>query len=316
MMGWIRRASTTRLVLAAGAVLIIVVAGVVALSRRGDDVKPPPPASIGDLAALVGRRSPQGITADVTLTADAGHAASTTGSVWWKPGSLRIDLGSGDDAVRLVLVGDRVVISGNQRTLAATLPFGATLDPLLGELGQTWALEPPRSVIAGGRPAYEVRVVSRDPGSQVGGIAVAIGAASGLPVRLVITGADGRPAATLQLTDVHVGPVDDSVFASQSAGSEDVPAPERWGAAWAPCWSGGTPTSRSPSASGTAPRRCRSGRAPARRWSPLPAACCGSRAQATRTSSPGSPGPTAWPARPARRCNASPRGRHLSVSSP
>ncbi|HVG68360.1 MAG TPA: hypothetical protein VM785_09190 [Gaiellales bacterium] len=229
MMGWIRRASTTRLVLAAGAALVIVVAGVVALSRRGDDVKPPPPASIGDLAALVGRRSPQGITADVTLTVDVGHAASTSGSIWWKPGRLRIDLGSGDDAVRLVLVGDRVVISGNQRTLAATLPFGATLDPLLGELGQTWALEPPQSVIAGGRPAYEVRVVSRDPGSQVGGIAVAIGAASGLPVRLVISGADGRPAATLQLTDVHVGPVDDSVFASQAPGSGDVPAPRTVG---------------------------------------------------------------------------------------
>ena len=316
MMGWIRRASTTRLVLAAGAVLIIVVAGVVALSRRGDDVKPPPPASIGDLAALVGRRSPQGITADVTLTADAGHAASTTGSVWWKPGSLRIDLGSGDDAVRLVLVGDRVVISGNQRTLAATLPFGATLDPLLGELGQTWALEPPRSVIAGGRPAYEVRVVSRDPGSQVGGIAVAIGAASGLPVRLVITGADGRPAATLQLTDVHVGSVDDSVFASQSAGSEDVPAPRTVGSGlgtvlvWRDAnlplperiWDGAQ----------TVPVGTGTGQAlvtPAGsllRFS----------AQATRTSSPGSPGPTAWPARPARRCNASPRGRHLSVSSP
>ena len=80
MMGWIRRASTTQLVLAAGAVLVIVVAGVVALSRRGDDVKPPPPASIGDLVALVGRGSPQGITADVTLTGDVGQAASTTGS--------------------------------------------------------------------------------------------------------------------------------------------------------------------------------------------------------------------------------------------
>ena len=229
MMGWIRRASTTRLVLAAGAVLVVVIAGVVALSRRGDDVKPPPPASIGDLVALVGRGSPQGITADVTLTGDVGQAASTTGSVWWKPGSLRIDLGSGDAAVRLIVVDNRIVISGDGRTLAATLPFGATLDPLLGELGQTWALEPPQSVIAGGRPAYEVRVVSRDPESQVGGIAVAIGAASGLPVRLVVSGADGRPAATLQLTDVHVGPVDDSVLAAPAAGSEDVPAPRTVG---------------------------------------------------------------------------------------
>ena len=127
------------------------------------------------------------------------------------------------------MVDNRIVISGDGRTLAATLPFGATLDPLLGELGQTWALEPPQSVIAGGRPAYEVRVVSRDPESQVGGIAVAIGAASGLPVRLVVSGADGRPAATLQLTDVHVGPVDDSVLAAPAAGSEDVPAPRTVG---------------------------------------------------------------------------------------
>src|SRR4029079_13249939 len=39
----------------------------------------------------------------------------------------------------------------------------------------------------------------------------------------------GRPAATLQLTDVHVGPVDDLVFASHAAGSEDVPAPRTVG---------------------------------------------------------------------------------------
>jgi hypothetical protein len=219
MMGWIRRASMTRLVLAAGVVLVIAIAGVVALTRRGDDAKPPPPASIGDLAALVSRDSPQGLTADVTVTSDVGHAAS----------SLRLDLGSGDDAVRLVLVDNRVVISGNGRTLAAKLPFGASLEPLLGELGQTWAIEPPQSVVAGGRPAYEVRVASRDPESQLGGIAVAIGATTGLPVRLVISGADGSPAVTVQLTDVHVGPVDDAVFAAPARGAEDVPVPRTVG---------------------------------------------------------------------------------------
>ena len=229
MMGWIRRASMTRLVLAAGVVLVIAIAGVVALTRRGDDAKPPPPASIGDLAALVSRDSPQGLTADVTVTSDVGHAASTSGKLWWKPGSLRLDLGSGDDAVRLVLVDNRVVISGNGRTLAAKLPFGASLEPLLGELGQTWAIEPPQSVVAGGRPAYEVRVASRDPESQLGGIAVAIGATSGLPVRLVISGADGSPAVTVQLTDVHVGPVDDAVFAAPARGAEDVPVPRTVG---------------------------------------------------------------------------------------
>jgi hypothetical protein len=229
MMAWIRRASTTRLVLAAGAVLVVVVAGVVALSRRGDDVKPPPQASIGDLVALAGRQTPEGVTANVSLSADVGGRATTAGRIWWKPGSLRVDLGSAEDAVRVVVVGDRVSFTGNGRRLAVTLPFQATLEPLLGELGQSWALEPPHSVIADGKPAYEARVVARDPGSQIGGVAVAIDAGSGLPVRVTITGADGMPAAVLSLSDLHTGPVVDSAFATDGPASADAPAPRSVG---------------------------------------------------------------------------------------
>jgi hypothetical protein len=229
MMAWIRRASTTRLVLAGGAVLVVAIAGVVALSRRGDDVKPPPQASIGDLVALVGRQPPEGVTADVALSGEVGDEASTTGRIWWQPGSLRVDLGSGEDAVRLVLVGDRVFFTGDGRRMAATLPFQATLDPLLGELGQSWALEPPQSVVVDGKPAYEVRVASRDPASQVGGIAVAIDAGSGLPVRVTVTGADGSRAAALRLSNIHPGPVDDAVFVTDGPASSAVPAPRTVG---------------------------------------------------------------------------------------
>lgn len=229
MMGWIRRASLTRLLAAAAVVLVVVIAGVVLFTRSGDQTKPPPPTSIGELAALVGSRAPEGVTADVTLTGELATPARTTGKIWWAPGKVRIDLGEGADQVQMFLIGDELTLLGGGRRLAATLPIGASLAPLLGELGQGWALEPPQSVVAGGKPAYDVRVVSRDSGSELGGIAATIDAQRGLPVMLTVTGADGRRALQLQLRNVHLGEVDDEVFTTGDGHAEEVPVPRRIG---------------------------------------------------------------------------------------
>jgi hypothetical protein len=140
-----------------------------------------------------------------------------------------VHLGEGADPVQALLIGDKLTLLGGGRRLAAALPVGASLAPLLGELGQGWALEPPRSVVAGGKPAYDVRVVSRDTGSELGGIAVTIDAHGGLPVMLTATGADGRRALQLRLQNVHLGEVDDDVFTTGDGHAEEVPVPRRIG---------------------------------------------------------------------------------------
>lgn len=244
MTGWVRRASTTRL-LVVGISLVVGALGAAAIASAMSTGASAPPKT--DLHGLVGSQLagdvPAGITARITFTnnvlpsgalgGDSGGsplASGADGRFWWSGDRVRLELQSGRGDIQLVAADGKVTVydAGRSAAYQLALPTGGNGSgsgsesggmpnlfegDVIGQLSQFVSFGAPQPGVVGGRPAYTVRVAPRDQSSLLDAVLVSLDAEHPVPLGLQVM-AEGRsaPVLSLQLSDVEYGAVDGSVF--------------------------------------------------------------------------------------------------------
>jgi hypothetical protein len=227
MTGWVRRASTTRLVVVA-AVLVVVALGVAAAAfAMGGGASAPPATDLRSLVATqLAGQPPAGVTAHVTFRNDLVSSSTAEGQLWWTGMDLRLDLTSAHGAVELAVKDGVATVYKPGEKVAYRLEPGQGSSPatggsppklfegdVMGQLSKYVAFGDPQPTVAGGRPAYSIRVSPRDRSSLLDAVLLTVDAQKPVPLGIdVLASGTANPVLSLQLSDVQYGAVDASVF--------------------------------------------------------------------------------------------------------
>jgi outer membrane lipoprotein-sorting protein len=256
-MGFLRTASTRRLLAALAGLVVAIAAGTaIAVAAGGPGPVPKPKRLAAAVRAALAAPTVKGFSADVTFSNHLIDASSLQGSdpiltgasgrIWVAKDRLRLELQSVNGDAQVVLNGRSFWISdpslhtvyegtlpaskakaksGAAKTKKAdTIPTVAQIQTELSKLMKHATVSGATPSDVGGQPAYTVSIGPKHAGGLLGSAQLAWDAVRGVPLRIAVYArGNTTPVLELKASNVSYGAVPASDFAvSQPAGSKVV----------------------------------------------------------------------------------------------